>query len=82
MISTFQNRGTTTGDVPIPDGRDDRCLRKTGGLQGLPSLLLHDGAGRRVSKVGSKLYWYGSGGEILAETNTNGNATAEYNGLE
>jgi RHS repeat-associated protein len=38
----------------------------------------YDGAGRRVSKVGSKLYWYGSGGEILAETDTNGNATAEY----
>jgi len=28
----------------------------------------YDGGGRRASKVGSKLYWYGSGGEILAET--------------
>jgi RHS repeat-associated protein len=38
----------------------------------------YDGDGRRVSKVGSKLYWYGSGGEILAETDTSGNTTAEY----
>jgi hypothetical protein len=26
---------------------------------------LYDGDGRRAAKVGSKLYWYGSGGEIL-----------------
>jgi len=38
----------------------------------------YDGDGRRVSKVGSKLYWYGSGGDILAETNTSGTTTAEY----
>jgi RHS repeat-associated protein len=28
--------------------------------------------------VGSKLYWYGSGGDILAETDASGNTTAEY----
>jgi len=38
----------------------------------------YDGDGRRVSKVGSKLYWYGSGGDILAETNSSGATTAEY----
>ncbi len=38
----------------------------------------YDGDGRRVSKVGSKLYWYGSGGDILAETDASGNTTAEY----
>jgi len=38
----------------------------------------NDGDGRRVSKVGSKLYWYGSAGEILAETNASGATTAEY----
>jgi len=39
-----------------------------------------DSDGRRVSKVGSsgKLYWYGSGGDILAETDASGNTTAEY----
>ncbi|PYT95264.1 MAG: hypothetical protein DMG36_02715 [Acidobacteria bacterium] len=39
---------------------------------------LYDGDGRRVSKVGSKLYWYGSGGEILAETDASGNTNTEY----
>ena len=39
---------------------------------------LYDGDGRRVAKVGSKLYWYGSGGDILAESTTSGATTAEY----
>jgi RHS repeat-associated protein len=39
---------------------------------------LYDGDGRRVSKSSGKLYWYGSGGEILAETDASGNTTAEY----
>jgi len=38
----------------------------------------YDGDGRRVSKVSSKVYWYGSGGDILAETDASGNTTAEY----
>jgi RHS repeat-associated protein len=40
----------------------------------------YGGDGRRVSKSGgaSKLYWYGSGGDILAETDSCGNPTAEY----
>jgi hypothetical protein len=38
----------------------------------------YDGDGRRAAKVGSKLYWYGSGGEILAETNSSCTTTAEY----
>jgi hypothetical protein len=38
----------------------------------------YDGDGRRASKVGSKIYWYGSGSEILAETNASGAVTAEY----
>jgi RHS repeat-associated protein len=39
---------------------------------------LYDGAGRRVSKSNGKLYWYGSGGEILAETDASGNILNEY----
>ena len=39
---------------------------------------LYDGDGRRVSKSNGKLYWYGSGDEILAETNASGTTTAEY----
>jgi RHS repeat-associated protein len=38
----------------------------------------YDGDGRRASKSNGKLYWYGSGGEILAETNATGATTAEY----
>jgi RHS repeat-associated protein len=38
----------------------------------------YDGDGRRAAKVGSKLYWYGSGGEILAETDASGNTLNEY----
>ncbi|MFZ0774067.1 MAG: hypothetical protein WCA49_25055, partial [Candidatus Sulfotelmatobacter sp.] len=37
----------------------------------------YDGDGRRAAKVGSKLYWYGSGGEILAETDAAGNTLNE-----
>jgi RHS repeat-associated protein len=38
----------------------------------------YDGDGRRAAKVGSKLYWYGSGGEILSETEAAGNTLNEY----
>jgi RHS repeat-associated protein len=38
----------------------------------------YDGDGRRVSKSNGKLYWYGSGGEILAETDSSGNSLNEY----
>ena len=41
-------------------------------------MFTYDGDGRRVSKVGSKLYWYGAGGEILAETDASGNTLNEY----
>jgi RHS repeat-associated protein len=39
---------------------------------------LYDGSGRRVSKSSGKLYWYGSGGEILSETDASGNTLNEY----
>jgi RHS repeat-associated protein len=38
----------------------------------------YDGDGRRAAKVGSKLYWYGSGGEILSETDASGNTLNDY----
>jgi RHS repeat-associated protein len=38
----------------------------------------YDGDGRRAAKVGSKLYWYGSGGEVLAETDAAANTLNEY----
>jgi RHS repeat-associated protein len=49
------------------------------------STYLYDGDGRRVAKANTatppvpyKLYWYGSGGDILAETDAAGSTTAEY----
>jgi RHS repeat-associated protein len=38
----------------------------------------YDGDGRRAAKVGSKLYWYGSGGDILSETDASGNTLNDY----
>jgi RHS repeat-associated protein len=38
----------------------------------------YDGDGRRVAKVGSKLYWYGANNELLAETNPSGAIINEY----
>src|SRR4029077_14861300 len=38
----------------------------------------YDSDGRRTAKVGSKLYWYGSAGEILAETDAAGTTLNEY----
>ncbi len=45
-------------------------LTNTGGSYG--TYYNYDGDGRRTSKLHSKMYWYGSGGEILAETNASG----------
>jgi len=38
----------------------------------------YDGDGRRVQKSNGKLYWYGAGGEVIAESDAAGNFTDEY----
>lgn len=38
----------------------------------------YDGDGKRVAKVGSKLYWYGTGGDTLSETDASGNTLNDY----
>jgi hypothetical protein len=38
----------------------------------------YDGDNRRVKKDSGKLYWYGVGGEVLAESDLSGNITSEY----
>jgi RHS repeat-associated protein len=71
---SYDLSGNTIGDgtyAYIWDGESQ--LKSAGGVN-----YLYDGNGRRVAKVGSKLYWYGLGGEILAETNVAGALTAEY----
>ncbi len=66
--------GNTTGDgVNSYSWNAESQLTASAGVN-----YLYDGDGRRVSKSSGTLYWYGSGGDILAETDTPGNTTAEY----
>ena len=72
---TYDPAGNTSGDTVysnyVWDGEGQ--LKSANG-----TTYASDGDGRRVAKVGSKLYWYGSGGNILAETTASGTTTAEY----
>src|SRR5271168_4810418 len=71
---TMDASGNTLADgfnTYVWDGESQ--LKSAGGAN-----YLYDGDGRRVAKVGSKLYWYGSGGEILSETDAAGNTLHEY----
>ncbi|HEV2245474.1 MAG TPA: hypothetical protein VGW37_02375, partial [Terriglobia bacterium] len=38
----------------------------------------YDGLGRRVEKSNGTLYWYGTGSQVLAETDLSGNNFNEY----
>jgi len=71
---TYDPSGNTLTDgvnTYVWDGESQ--LKSAGGVN-----YLYDGDGRRVAKVGTKLYWYGSGGETLAETDASGNNADEY----
>jgi RHS repeat-associated protein len=71
---TYDSSGNTQSDgVNSYNWNAESQLTSAGGVN-----YLYDGDGRRVAKVGSKLYWYGSGGEILAETDASGNTLNEY----
>jgi hypothetical protein len=75
---SYDNSGNTHSDGAISYSWDAESQLKSATNNGTTTNYTYDGSGRRVSKVGSKLYWYGSGGDILAETDANGNTTAEY----
>ena len=71
---TYDAAGNTQTDGTFTytwDGESQ--LKSAGGVN-----YTYDGQGRRVSKSNGKFYWYGSGGEILAETDASGNTSAEY----
>ncbi len=71
---SYDSSGNTLGDGVNSYAWDGESqLKSAGGVN-----YLYDGDGRRVSKSSGKLYWYGSGGEILAETDASGNTTNEY----
>jgi RHS repeat-associated protein len=71
---TYDASGNTLNDGTIAYAYDAESQIKT--AAGVT--YLYDGSGRRVSKSNGKLYWYGSGGEILAETDASGNTLNEY----
>ena len=71
---TYDAAGNTQTDGTFTytwDGESQ--LKSAGGVN-----YIYDGQGRRVSKSNGKFYWYGSGGEILTETDASGNSTTEY----
>jgi RHS repeat-associated protein len=66
--------GNYTSDATFTYAWDGESqLKSAGGVN-----YSYDGEGRRVAKSNGKLYWYGSGGEILAESDASGTTTAEY----
>jgi RHS repeat-associated protein len=71
---TYDTQGNTQNDGTIAYTYDAESQIKT--AAGVT--YSYDGSGRRVSKSNGKLYWYGSGGEILAETDGSGNTLNEY----
>lgn len=72
--SNYDAAGNTLNDGNYTYTYDGESQLKTAG----GVTYSYDGDGRRAAKVGSKLYWYGSGGEILAETDASGNVQNEY----
>ena len=66
--------GNTANDGSFAYTWDGESQLKTAG----GVTYTYDGNGRRVSKSNGKYYWYGSGGEILAETTATGAVTNEY----
>ena len=71
---SYDGSGNTSSDGTFSYAWDGESQLKSGGSVN----YLYDGDGRRVSKSNGKLYWYGAGSEILAETNASGTVTAEY----
>lgn len=71
---SYDLSGNTTNDGYNSYGWDAESQLKTAaGVN-----YNYDGDGRRIAKVGSKVYWYDGGSKILAETDASGNTTAEY----
>jgi len=71
---SYDTAGNTLGDGNFTYTWDGESQLKTAG----GVTYSYDGDGRRAAKLGSKLYWYGSGGETLAETDGAGNTQNEY----
>jgi RHS repeat-associated protein len=71
---SYDSSGNTQNDGTISYSYDAESQMKT--ANGVT--YAYDGDGRRVYKSNGKLYWYGAGGDILAETDGSGNTLNEY----
>ena len=71
---SYDASGNTQNDGTYPYTWDaESQMKSAAGVN-----YAYDGDGRRVFKSSGKLYWYGAGGDILAETDASGSTTAEY----
>jgi len=80
---SYDSSGNTSNDGTYGYGWDGESQLKSSTYNSATTDYIYDGDGRRVAKANSsnvpyKLYWYGSGGEILAETDGSGNNPNEY----
>src|SRR5271169_1096039 len=79
----YDASGNATSEGTNTYSWDGESQLKSSTYSGATTDYIYDGDGRRVAKANSsnvpyKLYWYGSGGEILAETDGSGNTLNEY----
>ena len=72
---TYDASGNTSNDSVYTNymWNGESQLKSAGGVA-----YLYDGDGRRVAKIGSKLYWYASDNNILIETNSTGAILNQY----
>ena len=70
----YDASGNATGDGTYTYTWNGESQLKSGGGVN----YAYDGDGNRVSKSNGKLYWYGAGDDILAETDGSGNTLNEY----
>jgi len=71
---SYDGAGNLTADGVYTYSWDGESREKT--ANGVT--YTYDGDGKRMKKSTGPLYWYGLGGEVLAETDTSGNTTNEY----
>jgi YD repeat-containing protein len=64
---------TSGGNFGTLTYNDEGQIISAGGVN-----YLYDGDGNRVEKTNQEIYWYGTGGQILDESDSSGNITGEY----
>jgi len=73
----YDAAGNRTGPTPCPASQyaydAENRIKNAGGVN-----YTYDGDGKRVKKDSGKLYWTGTGGEPLAESDLAGNITSEF----